>query len=382
LIRRKRNTSLLLSGFLGIFGADRFYLGYTALGALKLITLGGLGVWWLLDLVLLLTDKLTDSNGLPLGRSIDRTISPQDTMFAPDHLGHYFSTAQSAIDTIQAGLLAAGVPLPQKILDLPCGYGRVQRMLKAYFPTADITACDLDCDGVDFCADHFGARKVYSKENFAELELADSFDLIWVGSLLTHVDLPVWRTFFEFCISYLNDSGVFIFSTHGRYATKMITDYDFSYSLNPAQLQELIAGYDKNGFGYVDYPNQSKYGISVSSPSWVVSFIEDYPELQIAAFYETAWADHHDVYACTRTKDPIREAIEAFDFDAIDESSLASGINQSVTVEEGKHSSDRMQELVLAQIRRAGKPLGPRVESILTQELSHRWLRKVSKDKH
>jgi hypothetical protein len=52
-----------LSVFLGPFGADRFYLGYGVLGLLKLVTLGGFGLWWLLDVVLLLVNKLRDSEG-------------------------------------------------------------------------------------------------------------------------------------------------------------------------------------------------------------------------------------------------------------------------------------------------------------------------------
>jgi hypothetical protein len=59
-------TTLLLSLFLGGFGIDRFYLGYTGLGVAKLLTLGGCGIWSLIDLILIATRNLKDSNGNPL----------------------------------------------------------------------------------------------------------------------------------------------------------------------------------------------------------------------------------------------------------------------------------------------------------------------------
>jgi hypothetical protein len=62
-------TVLLLSFFLGGLGIDRFYLGHTGLGVVKLLTLGGCGIWALIDLILVATGKMLDSNGLPLKKN-------------------------------------------------------------------------------------------------------------------------------------------------------------------------------------------------------------------------------------------------------------------------------------------------------------------------
>lgn len=124
-----------------------------------------------------------------------RAISPNDEMFnawGRDEAS-YHAVGRAGLDCVLRALDAAGKPMEEvhRVLDLPCGHGRVLRYLRAAFPEAEITACDLLRDGVDYCAATFGAVPVHSHEDPVRIPLErNAFDLIWVGSLLTHLDAP------------------------------------------------------------------------------------------------------------------------------------------------------------------------------------------------
>ena len=57
---------LILSILLGGLGVDRFVAGSIGLGILKLLTGGGCGIWWLVDIIMLVTGSYKDGNGLPI----------------------------------------------------------------------------------------------------------------------------------------------------------------------------------------------------------------------------------------------------------------------------------------------------------------------------
>ena len=101
------------------------------------------------------------------------------------------------------------------MLDMPCGHGRVTRALRAAFPAAELVACDIDTDGVSFCRDRFGAVPVASCPDPMAVELPGTFDLIWVGSLFTHLPSASWHPFLQLFARSLVRGGVLCFTAAG-----------------------------------------------------------------------------------------------------------------------------------------------------------------------
>ena len=63
---KSRGAAAALCFFLGCLGIHRFYVGKTGTGILQILTLGGLGIWALIDLVIILTGSFKDKAGKTL----------------------------------------------------------------------------------------------------------------------------------------------------------------------------------------------------------------------------------------------------------------------------------------------------------------------------
>lgn len=229
--------------------------------------------------------------------SVITTISPADGMFSGDR-EHYFWAGHSALECVRLGLERAGKTEVRSILDFPCGHGRVVRTLGAAFPAAALTVCDLDRDGVDFCARTFGATPVYSHVDPGSIRIDGSFDLIWVGSLFTHLDVERWQGFLALFRSLLAPGGVLLFTTAGRFVVRELRRGVSRLGLSPAGADAILAAYDARGYGYHGYPASPEYGVCVASPSWVVGQVERLEVLRLACATERGWLRRQDAFAC------------------------------------------------------------------------------------
>jgi SAM-dependent methyltransferase len=235
---------------------------------------------------------------LPRGAVATR-ISPRDEMLHGGDAHHYFSVGYSALACVRHGLEAAGTGEVRAILDLPCGYGRVLRMLRAEYPEARIVACDLQTGGVDFCARTFGAVPLYSAEDPERIGLEERFDLIWVGSLLTHLDAPGWQRFLALFRRSLAEGGALLFSSHGAACERRVAEQGERYGLAAEDLAAVQRGLRERGFGYADYGPGRGYGISMASEPFVREAAQR-AGLKLVDYAPAAWDAHHDVVTCVR----------------------------------------------------------------------------------
>ena len=232
-------------------------------------------------------------------RRTDSRIHPYEDMYTGDGR-QYFSLSISAVRCIEAALEAAGAGTPNAILDMPCGFGRVTRSLVARFPEATVTVCDIRPTAVGFCARRFGAEGIMSSPVFEDLSFARAFDLIWCGSLVTHLDAPSTLALLDLFARSSRPGAVIVFTTHGDGVADAIKS-GADYMLAPEGVGSLTRSYERSGYGYANYPSEPIYGVSVASPQWVRSHVGPRCGLREVYFAERGWDSHHDVFGFCKT---------------------------------------------------------------------------------
>jgi 2-polyprenyl-3-methyl-5-hydroxy-6-metoxy-1,4-benzoquinol methylase len=251
------------------------------------------------------TSDLTAADLQLLGR-VDSRVHPYEDMYGGDGR-HYFSVAVSAVRCIDAALAAAGASAPDAILDMPCGFGRVLRSLVARFLDASVTACDIRPSAVRFCAQRFGAEPIVSSAAFEDLSFPQPYDLIWCGSLVSHLAAPQTLALLDLFARSARPGALIVFTTHGETVARAI-NAGADYMLGPGAVSSLGQSYQQSGYGYANYPWEQHYGIAVIAPQWIRSNVERATGLREVYFSERGWDSHQDVFGFVRGSVGCRDA--------------------------------------------------------------------------
>lgn len=220
----------------------------------------------------------------------------------------YKEIGLDALRIMVASLITAQRDPPKRILDFPSGSGRVTRHMRAYFPEAVIGACDLYKGHVDFCVQNFGATAIMSKENLDDLNVGADWDLIFCGSLLTHLPPELFWKAIDFMSRSLSPTGIAIITLEGR-RSEYIQASKW-HIVAPHLFESVTATLEPEGFGYVDYDHtnrmkdkfdkQSSYGATFARPWWTMKGLTRRLDVRVLSYTEGAWNDHQDVLVIGR----------------------------------------------------------------------------------
>jgi SAM-dependent methyltransferase len=227
-------------------------------------------------------------------------IHPNDGMYElnqPFAARHYLTVGLSAVQCIDNALdHSSRANHIKSILDFPSGYGRVLRFLRARFPDAEITAADIDTEMLDFCKKLFSANPILSATDFERLSMPDKFDLIWCGSLLTHLDEEATTNLLRFFYNHLNRGGICVFTTHGQFSVESLQNKTLNYGLTVSGQQKIVSQFREKGYGYTDYEHQQRYGISAVKHERMLTIARSAGQWNETSYVERGWDNHQDVY--------------------------------------------------------------------------------------
>lgn len=240
-----------------------------------------------------------------LGSLVNRTIAEGDGMYSHASEKHYFVVGESAIENIFSALSAAGrsPSSVDRVLDYACGYGRVLRWLKVAFPSAKILGVDADPKAARSAQQALGIPTQPLDITLSSPVSDGRFDLIWIGSLFTHLKAAETARVINFLARQLEPGGIIVFTTHGHLVANRLSSRERLYNLSEEAADGLLRELNETGYGFSPYKNLSDYGISVAYPKalFQMAFAA---QLEPLTYISAGWASHQDVFAFRRPAGP------------------------------------------------------------------------------
>jgi SAM-dependent methyltransferase/uncharacterized coiled-coil protein SlyX len=240
-------------------------------------------------------------------------IAKNDIMFLYSllHIGEYpksyhsyLSTGLNGFNIIRRIMTSANGndQLQGKLLDFASGYGRVTRFLAGYYSPEKIYTSDIKPEAVDFQKQHLGVSGFYSSYDPFELNIADKFQVIFVGSLFSHLNTDLYNKWLIQLLSMSEPEGLLIFSVHDMSIYPEQTTEDHVYALNNEDAP----------FGFVEdrITSLENYGVSFTTENYVSELLKTIdPELKYRR-YKRGFGGLQDVYVVSKKGNLPKEDLD------------------------------------------------------------------------
>jgi hypothetical protein len=175
----------------------------------------------------------------------------------------------------------------------------VTRLLARLIAPARITACDVDANAVRFCKAEFAVDGIVADRDPSRTRLPRSYDLIFVGSLLTHLpDEPVC-TLLDLLVDHLLPGGLLVFTTQGESCLDHLGWYGERFARLASTYRDTVG---RTGRCFVPYAGQPGYGVTIHARAHVEALARKRfgATLQPLRFAERGWDRHQDVWTFLR----------------------------------------------------------------------------------
>ena len=237
-------------------------------------------------------------------------ISPDDEMYivirntegqkeASSYL--YFKMGREALQSIENIIRASGRSLKsiRSFLDFASGYGRVTRFLIQEMDAGKIWISDIYKGAVDFQKEYFNVNGFYSETEPSKLKIPRKFEVVYVGSLFSHLPETRFKEWLAKLYEVLEDDGILIFSTNG---VSMLGD--------PST--------DTSGFTFLSASESrslstNEYGSAYVARDWVENASETLGIRNIY-FLEKELCGLQDIYVITKKETASLEKLSPADF--------------------------------------------------------------------
>lgn len=182
-----------------------------------------------------------------------------------------------------------GLKNVRSVLEFACGYGRFTRHLVQDVDPRFICVSDIYTHAVDWQTETFGVRGVYSTDDPARFSLDSSFDVIFVGSLFSHLPNHLFKGWLRKLYGMLNPGGVLAFSVHDVH-------------LNTDAQNQGSKDFQYAAFSESDTLSTDVYGMAYVSGAYVARTIQEATDGEVReyAHVKKGLYENQDLYVLSR----------------------------------------------------------------------------------